>query len=277
VTGQGEDSDTGVGPATQSLPGLRSVEQIMGTAIGIDVRDPHTSPASLEAAFASLRDADRRFSPYRPDSEVSRLIGGELAEVDCSPDLAEILALCETVRRDSRGYFDIRRHRPDRTPDPTGLVKGWALDRAGGILRAAGARNFCLNGGGDIVAAGVAAPGQPWRVGIRHPLEADKLATVLSVRDGCVATSGQYERGEHVRNPYSGLAPSGVLSATIVGPSLTFADAYATAAVAMGPEGLAWIAGIPGYEGCQITTDPDGSNARLGWTPGFEPWFADRR
>jgi FAD:protein FMN transferase len=276
MTGRGEGRDSAIEPATPSLPGLRRVEQIMGTAIGIDVRDARVTAGALEAAFESLRDVDRRFSPYKPDSEVSRLIRGELEEADCGPDLAEVLALCETVRRDSRGYFDIRRHRDDGAPDPTGLVKGWALDRAADVLRAAGARNFCVNGGGDIVAAGEAAPGQPWRVGIRHPLEADKLATVLSVRDGCVATSGQYERGEHVRDPYSGLAPVGVLSATIVGPTLTFADAYATAAFAMGPDGLAWIAGRPGYEGCLISTDPDGSNPRLGWTPGFEPWFADR-
>jgi thiamine biosynthesis lipoprotein len=67
-----------------------------------------------------------------------------------------------------------------------------------------------------------------------------------------------------------------VLSVTIVGPSLTFADAYATAAFAMGPTGLAWVAGRPGYEGCAVTADPDGSDARLAWTPGFDAWFADR-
>ena len=272
----GRDSGTAIRPATPSLPGLRRVEQIMGTAIGIDVRDARVPPGTLDAAFESLREIDRRFSAYRPDSEVSRLIRGEIGERDLSPELAEVLALCETVRRDSLGYFDIRRHRADGAPDPTGLVKGWALDRAGDVLRAAGARNFCINGGGDIVAAGVAAPGQPWRVGIRHPIEAGKLATVLAVRDGCVATSGQYERGEHVRDPFSGLAPAGVLSASIVGPTLTFADAYATAALAMGPDGLAWIASRPGYEGCLITVEADGSDPRLGWTPGFEPWFAER-
>jgi FAD:protein FMN transferase len=263
-------------PATHSLPGLRRVEHIMGTAIGIDVRDATVTTGALEDAFEYLRIVDRRFSPYKPDSEVSRLGRGELAEEAFSRDLREILDLCETVRRDSSGYFDIRGHRSDHAPDPTGLVKGWALDRAGAILRAAGARSFCINGGGDIVAVGEAAPGQPWRVGIRHPMQADRLATVLSVRDGCVATSGEYERGEHVRDPFSGRAPSGVLSVTVVGPALTFADAYATAAFAMGPAGLDWILGRPGYEGCLIAADPDGSNARLSWTPGFEPWFADR-
>jgi thiamine biosynthesis lipoprotein len=99
----------------------------------------------------------------------------------------------------------------------------------------------------------------------------------VSVRDGAIATSGAYERGEHVRDPFTGKAPAGVLSVTIVGPSLTYADAYATAAFAMGPTGLAWVTQLVGYAGCAITVDPDGSNGRLTWTPGFERCFADRR
>ena len=155
-------------------------------------------------------------------------------------------------------------------------MKGWSLENSGRILEEAGARNYCINGGGDIVTRGEAAPGRAWRVGIRHPLIADKLATVLAARDGAVATSGAYERGDHVRDPFTGRAPAGILSVTIVGPSLTLADSYATAALAMGQDGLAWVAGIPEYEGCAITTNPDGTNPRLVWTPGFGSWFADR-
>jgi thiamine biosynthesis lipoprotein len=252
------------------------VEQIMGTAISLDVREASVSPAALDLAFEYLREVDRRFSTYKPESEVSRLIRGELAEADCSSQLREVLALCEEVGRTTEGYFDIRAHRTDGRPDPTGLVKGWSLENAGRILEAAGARNYCINGGGDVVIRGEASPGAAWRVGIRHPLQADKLATVLAVRDGAVATSGSYERGDHVRDPFTGRAPTGILSVTIVGPSLTFADAYATAAFAMGPTALAWVASLPDYEGCSISADRDGSNGRLAWTPGFDSWFADR-
>jgi thiamine biosynthesis lipoprotein len=269
-------SSAAIEPATTPLPGLHRVEQIMGTAVVLDVRDRSVLPAALEEAFEYLRTVDRRFSTYRADSEVSRLIRGEIAEEACSPDLADVLELCEQVRVTTEGYFDIRAHRSDGRPDPTGLVKGWSLEGAGRILEAAGARNYCINGGGDIVTRGQAAPGHGWRVGIRHPLHADKLATVLAVRDGAVATSGAYERGDHVRDPFTGRAAAGALSVTVVGPSLTFADAYATAAFAMGPTGLAWIASVPGYDGCSITADRDGSNGRLAWTPGFETWFADR-
>ena len=262
---------------TAPLFGLRRVEQIMGTAISFDVRDPDVSPAALDQAFDYLRDIDLRFSTYKPESEVSRLSRGEISEEDCSPDLRTVLHLCEEIRATSEGYFDIRAHRPDGGLDPSGLVKGWALENAGLILETAGARNFCINGGGDIVVRGEAGPTTPWRIGIRHPLQADKVATVVGVRNGAIATSGAYERGEHVRDPFTGKAPDGVLSVTIVGPSLTYADAYATAAFAMGKTGLAWVAGLAGYAGCTITADPDGSNGRLAWTPGFDRLFADPR
>jgi hypothetical protein len=123
-------------------------------------------------------------------------------------------------------------------------------------------------------------PGHAWRIGIRHPLIADALATVLAIRDGAVATSGAYERGEHIRDPFTAQTPIDIRSVTIVGPSLTSADAYATAAFAMDPTGLAWVAGQPDYEGCAITTDPDADPSafgrRLVWTTGFERYFADR-
>jgi len=266
----------GVSLATTPLPGLRQVRQIMGTAIVLDVRDPGVAPAVLEEAFEYLRAVDARFSTYKPDSEVSRLGRGEMAESEVSAELAEVLELCELVRVASDGYFDIRAHRADGAVDPTGLVKGWSLEKAARILEAGGARNYCVNGGGDIVARGEAAPGQLWRVGIRHPLIADRLAAVLRVGHGAVATSGAYERGDHVRDPFSGKPASGLLSVTVVGPDLTFADAYATAAFAMGPTGLAWIAGLAGYEGCSITAERDGSEGRLNWTPGFDGWLADR-
>jgi thiamine biosynthesis lipoprotein len=248
----------------------------MGTAISLDVRDPEVGADSLERAFDYLRDIDRRFSTYKPDSEISRLGRGEITPGDCSLDVREVLELCERARADSEGYFDIRRHRADGGLDPSGLVKGWSLENAARILEDAGASNYCINGGGDIVLRGEPEPGQLWRVGIRHPLDVTKIAAVLATTDCAVATSGAYERGEHVRDPFTGKPASGSLSITIVGPSLTFADAYATAAFAMGPTCLSWVAGLEDYAGCKITADLDGSNGRLTWTPRFDRYLAGR-
>ncbi len=150
-----------------------------------------------------------------------------------------------------------------------GFVKGWAAEAAAGILDAADARNYCLNAGGDVITRGEPEAGRAWRVGIRHPDLADKLATVLETRDLAVATSGAYERGAHIIDPHTGHKPDGVLSFTVVGPKLSAADAYATAAYAMGRNGINWIAGLAGYAGCMITAE-----RRRVWTPEFARYAA---
>lgn len=258
-----------VTPRGQRRAGTVRVEQIMGTAISLDLRDPAVSPAAVDAMFDHLRDIDSRFSTYRPDSEISRLGRGEVSAEACSPDVREVLERCEALRALSHGYFDIRAHRSDGGLDPSGFVKGWAVEAAAGILDAAGARNYCLNAGGDLITRGESEPGRRWRVGIRHPELPDMLATVLETGDLAVATSGAYERGEHITDPHTDRAPGGLLSVTVVGPKLSEADAYATAAYAMGPSGLTWIAGIPGYAGCMITAE-----RRRVWTPEFARYTA---
>jgi thiamine biosynthesis lipoprotein len=243
------------------------VEHIMGTAISLDLRDPVVPPAIVDAAFDHLRDIDARLSTYREDSEISRLMRGEISANACSADVRDVLDRCEALHSSTGGYFDSRGHRADGAPDPSGFVKGWAVEAASAILDTAGARNYCINAGGDVIARGEPDPGRPWRIGIRHPELPDRLATVVEARDLAVATSGGYERGRHIVDPHSGRPPEGVLSVTVVGPSLAEADAYATAAFAMGANALAWVATLPGYSGCLITAD-----RRLVWTPEFASW-----
>ena len=125
----------------------------MGTVIGIDVRSDIPAEA-LDHAFAYLHEVDARFSPFRPDSEIERLARGELSMADASDELLAVTALCHELRLETDGAFDAWGHRPDGSFDPTGVVKGWALDGAAGILRAAGALSFAINGGGDVVVAG---------------------------------------------------------------------------------------------------------------------------
>ena len=98
-------------------------------------------------------------------------------------------------------------------------------------------------------------PDDRWRIGIQHPLERDRIAAVVETRDLAVATSGAYERGEHVFDPHTHRPPVGVLSVTITGPDLATADAYATAAFAMGRRGAQWTATLNGYEGMTILDD----------------------
>ena len=245
-----------------SPPRTVRAEPVMGTVITVDVRDADLPEWAMDAVFAWFHDVDAVFSTFRTDSEISRLSRGELHEANCSPDVREVLALCEEVRLCSNGSFDIRR---GGAIDPLGLVKGWSVERASNILATAGARNFFIDAGGDVVVRGRPESGRTWRLGIRHPEQADRVAAVLAIRDVAVATSGTYERGEHIIDPRSGSPPSGLLSMTVVGPSLTFADAYSTAAFVMGERGAAWVASIDGYDALAITT-----KRRTVWTPGLE-------
>ena len=263
------DHTVAAGPATGTARGPHRVAAVMGTVISIDVRDPGIPESVLDAMLARLEQIEARFSTYRPDSEISRIGRGELAEADASPEVRFVLGMCDDLHRTTGGWFDARGHRADGLLDPSGLVKGWAVEEAALLLDDAGARNYACNCGGDVIARGEPEPGRPWRVGIRHPDHVDAIARVLAVRDLAVATSGTYERGEHIRDPRTGGAPTGLHSVTVVGPSLTWADAYATTAFAMGVSGPEWVATHPGYGALAITTD-----RRLAWTPSVEPFLA---
>jgi thiamine biosynthesis lipoprotein len=247
-----------------ALPGTRRVEQIMGMPIVLDVRDEQVRDGVIEGVFDWFRWVDATFSTYKDDSEITRLNRGVLATADAHPDVLEVLDRCERLRVETDGYFDVRAASPDLL-DPSGLVKGWAVDRAAALLDAAGLRNYALNVAGDMRLRGRAVPELHWRVGIQHPLEPERVARVLDTTDLAVATSGEYARGAHVLDPHTHHPPSGILSVTITGPDLATADAYATAAFAMGAgRATHWTARLQGYEAMTILAD--GSVLS---TPGF--------
>src|SRR5262245_49073038 len=125
-----------------------------------------------------------------------RIGRGELAPADASPEVQEVLALSEQMRLESGGAFDITsgararvEPRPGLAPlDPSGIVKGWAVQRAGGTLAAAGATRFFINAGGDVETRGT------WRAGIQHPWERTKVAAGLQAVDRRAAPRGGTER-----------------------------------------------------------------------------------
>jgi thiamine biosynthesis lipoprotein len=240
----------------------RRVAQVMGTTVSIDVRDTAVGTEAVDRAVELLRTLDARFSTYRHDSEISRLGRGELDIDAAHPDVREVLQACAVLRAESGGAFDAWR---DGRLDPSGYVKGWAAERAADVLRDGGARDFGLNLGGDVICAGERAPGAPWRVGVRHPDDPERLLLALAVRDGAVATSGLYERGAHVIDARTGAPPSTWRSITVVAPDLATADAIATAALAMGEHGPAWAAA---RIGCEVAAF--GADGRLVTTPGIE-------
>ncbi len=203
---------------------------------------------ALERAQAKLRWADDVFSTWKPDSPVSRLRRGEIELGDAPSEVADVLELCRRARDASDNWFD-----PWAMPggvDPTGLVKGWAAERALDEIRDAGVPAAMINAGGDIAVYGRPAPGQSWRIGIRHPLAADRILLTAELEGpGAVATSGSYERGAHMLDPHSGEPVTSLLSATVIGHDLAFADALATALYVSGGRLLERISRLAGYHG----------------------------
>ena len=261
------DSGTTAIGATPEELGKHHVEFVMGMAVSIDIRD-HDAPASAIGDVVEwLHHVDDTFSTHKAESAISSIGRGELGLDDADDEIREVLRLCEDLRRDTDGAFDaFEVPAPNGTRfDPSGVVKGWSIDRAADILEQHGCKNFCINAGGDIAIRGNPVGDQPWRVGIRHPDDAQSLALVINARRRLgIATSATYERGAHIIDPHSGQYPTDLASVTVVGPDLTLADAYATAVFVMGLDGLAWLARHRDYDAYAITHDDT-----THWTNGF--------
>jgi len=240
----------------------------MGMPISVHVRGPGVRGPDVEAAvmrvFAALRDADAVFSTYRPDSDISRLARGEVRLEDCHPDVAEVADLCEQARERTDGWFDSTLSDGGQARfDPTGLVKGWAVQRAAGALDGLDGHDFCLNAGGDVLTACSRSDTPSWRIGIEDPAERSRLLDVVTLRDGAVATSGVAARGAHIYDPHTGLPAQGLSSVTVTGPSLLWADVYATAGFSRGPGAREWLSGLIGYAALVVAAD--GAVSRIHW------------
>ncbi|WP_022899471.1 FAD:protein FMN transferase [Humibacter albus] len=215
---------------------MRRIRQLMGTAFSLDVRG-EIPDELIEQAFDAIEQAEARFSAFLPGSELSRLNRGELGLAETSDDMREVLRLADAFQQASGGAFSARR---DGKIDTDGIVKGWAAQRAADLLANGGATDFCLNAGGDIITRGAPEPGRHWQAGIRDPFEASKLLGVLVLGQGALATSGAYERGNHIDDPRTSATPRTWASVSVLDPDLTIADTLATAVYAMGADGPHW-------------------------------------
>lgn len=225
----------------------RRVEHVMGMPISLALRGRHADDAAGEeawrAALAELRWVDAVLSTWRADSQVSRLGRGELALEDCDPAVAEVLRLGDDARFASGGAFDVCLPDADgvRRLDPSGVVKGWAVDRAVAPLLELAGTDVCLSAGGDMVCHVADPAGEAWTIGIEHPLDPTRLVATVPVRRGAVATSGSAHRGAHVVDARTGRAQDALASVTVIGADLTSVDIDATSALALGVDGPAWL------------------------------------
>ena len=219
----------------------------MGMPVTVEVVG-ETSGTMVDAVFRYFEGVDQRFSTYKADSEITAINRAQLARADYSSEMREVFALAEHTKRQTNGFFDIRK--TDGTLDPSGIVKGWAIRNAAGIIAHTGARDFFIDAGGDIQSSGANALGKEWSVGIRNPFNAAQVIKVIQPRGRGIATSGNYIRGQHIYNPHAPDHPiDDIVSLTVIGPDVLEADRFATAAFAMGRTGIHFIEQMPGLEG----------------------------
>ena len=242
---------------------MRATRILMGMPITVEVVGAADSEIA-DRIFDYFETVDLRFSTYRSDSEIEAINRAGLALTDCSDEMCEVLTLAEQTKRETAGFFDIRK--ADGTLDPSGIVKGWAIRNAAAILAQSGARDFYVEAGGDIQSSGMNADGKPWSVGIRSPFKAGEIIKVVYPRGRGIATSGTYSRGQHIYDPHHRERPiEDIVSLTVIGPDVLEADRFATAAFAMGRAGILFIEQTRDLEGYLV----DG-NGRATLTSGLE-------
>lgn len=247
---------------------MKETRLLMGMPITVEIVDATATQDDLDNVFTYFAWVDETFSTYKATSEISRINRGEVVEAEYSDAMKAILALSEQTKRDTHGYFDIRR---DGKYDPSGIVKGWAIQQAANMLSSAGFCNFYVDAGGDIQVAGY-KDNHPWRIGIRNPFKRTEYIKVLALTDEGIATSGSAIRGQHIYDPYHPERPiEDIVSVTVIGANVYEADRFATAAFAMGRRGIQFLEKLAGVEAYMVD-----AQARATFTSGFERYVLQK-
>jgi FAD:protein FMN transferase len=236
---------------------------LMGMPITVKIADPTATVEMIERVFDYFTYIDEKFSTYKDTSEISLLNQHALALEETSLDMQTVFKLAEEFRQETDGFFNIEHA---GKLDPSGLVKGWAISNAAELVRDAGFENFYVEAGGDFQAVGKNSQGENWRVGIRNPFNMQEIVKVLEISNSGVATSGTYIRGQHIYNPKDSIAEiHEIVSLTVIGADIYEADCFATAAFAMGRDGIGFIENLDGFEGYSIDSQKIAT-----FTSGFE-------
>ncbi len=229
---------------------MEATQIIMGMPVTVTL-DPDAPASLLSDVFDYFIEIDQRFSPYKSGSEISCFNRGDVPLSELSMDMLEILAIADETKRETKGYFEIRR--PDGTIDPSGIVKGWAIRNAAYTIRGAGVANFCVNAGGDVQTGGKNPDGEDWSVGIQSPFKEDEIVKALCLSNRGIATSGTYVRGQHIYDPHRPAALiADIVSMTVIGRDVLEADRIATATFAMGKAGIHFVQELRDFEAYMI-------------------------
>ena len=219
-------------------------EEVWGTVVSFHIPNQGVAPSVvttfLNDAVAFVHEVDQQFSTYKESSEVSRIRRGELSIVNASMNVQYVWEQCAYIRDLTGGAFDPFQERLGGF-DPSGYVKGWAADQIAILAKGAGITRLHINAGGDLTVRGGMDDEKPWMIGIQHPKRAGRIAAVIPMRDGAVASSGSYERGSHIYDQSTSAIAIGALASSVYGPDGGLADALATALMVSGRAGAPWF------------------------------------
>ena len=224
---------------------FREIE-VWGTVLIVDIASKNLTEKELENGISQattfVHRVDNLFSTYKENSQVSLLRRSELMIDDADPEVIEVWNLREQVKSLTSGAFD-----PWSVSggfDPSGLVKGWAADKCAELLKSLGIEHVLINAAGDLtLRGGELNEGEirPWMIGISDPENPDNVVKTYEIFDGAIATSGDYEKGAHIHDPFTGLIAIGAKSVSILGPNGAITDALATAVMVSGIDGAPWF------------------------------------
>ncbi len=230
---------------------MRQTRLIMGMPVLLEIVDANATQTDYDSIFDYLTEVDKRFSTYKDESEVSKINRHEIGENEFSNEMREVIELSKETFKATHGYFSVTT--PGGSFDPSGLVKGWAIQKAAAKLALKGFKDFYLEIAGDIQTNGVTSQGKEWSIGVRNPFAREEVVKVMYPHGRGVATSGTYVRGKHLYNPHDpDHNPDDFVSLTVIGPNVYEADRYATAAFVMGKEGMQFLETLPEFEAYAI-------------------------
>ncbi len=236
------------------------------------------APAELLHVLGwALEYAERSQGAFDPSvAPLLELHRESFARTGGAPDATEVRRILARVDYRSVNVVgpSVRLLRPGMALTLDGIAKGYIVDRTREILESAGAEAVLVDGGGDLASHGTPRPGLPWEVGIRDPERRDGVLHVARLRNGGLATSGDYvqsftpdRRHHHIVDPRTGRSPEGLSSVSVVTGSALHADALSTATFTLGPEeGLRFLERTPGAEGLLVTKE--GERLRTRGFPG---------
>lgn len=230
---------------------MKATQIIMDMPVIVEIVD-ESNPDVFNKIFDYFHWVDKKFSTFKKTSEISKINDGLLKKSAYSKEMKEIFRLAEQTKKETNGYFDIEQN---GKLDPSGIVKGWAIHNAADILRKKRITNFYVEIAGDIEVSGNNPDGKPWVIGIRNPFNVREIVKVVHLTDRGIATSGNYERGNHIYIPQTNGFANEIASITVIGPNVYEADRYATAAFAMGKKGIEFLEHLKGFAGYMIGKD----------------------